>query len=96
MLWLKLSIVLLAVVSQFYIINFQSSREGQDERGKEIQNKTNNFLFGILYLGILILIILHLFEVIPTTTFPNVLLYVFVSLSIFGALYSFIIRRLLQ
>ncbi|PIE91823.1 hypothetical protein CO726_29975 [Bacillus fungorum] len=57
MLWLKSLFLFLIFISQMYIIKFQLSDEAKDERGREIQYKTNNVLYNILYLGIITIII---------------------------------------
>ncbi|MCU4959907.1 hypothetical protein ABWK43_06310 [Bacillus thuringiensis] len=36
MLWLKFLFIVLIFISQMYVISFQSSDDGRDERGKEI------------------------------------------------------------
>ncbi len=75
MLWLKIVFIVLVFIGQLYILNFQSSDEAKDERGKEIQYKTNHMLYHILYLGIILLIVLHLLEIISTPFLPDFLLY---------------------
>ncbi|MBU9722138.1 MULTISPECIES: hypothetical protein [Bacillaceae] len=90
MLWLKILFVVLIFISQMYLLKFQSSAEGKDERGKEIQYKTNNMLFNFLYLGIVALIVLHLIDVVPTKIIPDILLYFTVSLSVFGSIFVYI------
>lgn len=75
-----------------YVISFQSSDEGRDERGKEIQYKTNNVLFNVLYLGIIGLITFHLVDIISAELLPNILLYFMLSLSVLGSVFIFINR----
>ncbi|WIV19543.1 hypothetical protein QPK24_01975 [Paenibacillus polygoni] len=90
MLWVKLLFVVLIIISQMYLLRFQSSAEGKDERGKEIQYKSNSMLFHFLYLGMIALIVLHLIDVIPTKIVPDLLLYLTVSLSVFGSIFVYI------
>ncbi|WP_318502984.1 hypothetical protein [Bacillus sp. T3] len=88
MLIFKIALLLLITVSHFIQFKFQDSAEGKDERGKLIQLQTNSFLFGILYLGVIILIVLNLFDLINGAILEEILLYFVVSLGIFGVLYS--------
>ncbi|WP_249292045.1 hypothetical protein [Metabacillus flavus] len=90
MLWFMISFVVLIFISQMYLLKFQSSAEGKDERGKGIQYKTNSILFNIIYLGMILLIVLHLIDVVPTKIIPDILLYFTVSLSLFGSCFVFI------
>ncbi|MDM5370321.1 hypothetical protein [Bacillus paramycoides] len=92
MLWLKSLFIVLIFISQMYVISFQSSDEGRDERGKEIQYKTNNVLFNVLYLGIIGLITFHLVDIISAELLPNILLYFMLSLSVLGSVFIFINR----
>ncbi|MCQ0955486.1 hypothetical protein L2I63_17365 [Bacillus cereus] len=57
MLWLKILFLVVIFISQMYVIQFQSSDEAKDERGREIQYKTNNVLYNILSLGIIAIFI---------------------------------------
>lgn len=93
MFWLKILFIVLIFISQMYLLKFQSSAEGKDERGKEIQYKTNNMLFNFLYLGIVALVVLHLIEVVPTQIIPDILLYFTVCLSVFGSIFVYIYRN---
>ncbi|PEO56012.1 hypothetical protein CN567_29585 [Bacillus toyonensis] len=93
MLWLKSLFIVLISISQMYVISFQSSDEGRDERGKEIQYKTNNVLFNVLYLGIIGLITFHLVDIISAELLPNILLYFMLSLSVLGSVFIFINRH---
>ncbi|MED1559390.1 hypothetical protein CN285_29185 [Bacillus cereus] len=93
MLWLKSLFIVLIFISQMYVISFQSSDEGRDERGKEIQYKTNNVLFNVLYLGIIGLITFHLVDIISAELLPNILLYFMLSLSVLGSVFIFINRH---
>ncbi|WP_025151351.1 hypothetical protein [Bacillus sp. H1a] len=93
MLWLKSLFIVLIFISQMYVISFQSSDEGRDERGKEIQYKTNNLLFNVLYLGIIGLITFHLVDIISAELLPNILLYFMLSLSVLGSVFIFINRH---
>ncbi|MED1569764.1 hypothetical protein [Bacillus paramycoides] len=93
MLWLKSLFIVLIFISQMYVISFQSSDEGRDERGKEIQYKTNNVLFNVLYLGIIGLITFHLVDIISAELLPNILLYFMLSLSVLGSVFIFINRN---
>ncbi|MDM5291874.1 hypothetical protein QUF81_01035 [Peribacillus simplex] len=90
MLWLKVLSIVLIFISQMYILKFQSSDEGKDERGREIQYKTNNTLYNILYLGVILLIVLHMLEMVSTTYLPDILLYFILSLSVFGSIFTYI------
>ena len=67
MLWLKSLFLVLIFISQMYVIKFQSSDEAKDERGREIQYKTNNLLYNILYLGIIAIIIFQSIDIVPST-----------------------------
>ncbi|MED4206666.1 hypothetical protein [Neobacillus mesonae] len=88
MLILKVSLLFLALVSQFIQFKFQGSSEGKDERGMRIQLETNSFLYGILYLGVIVLIVLNLLDFINGESLGDLLLYFVVTLSIFGAFYT--------
>ncbi|MCI0768311.1 hypothetical protein [Bacillus sp. TL12] len=93
MLWLKILFVVLIFISQMYVMNFQSSDEGKDGRGKEIQYKTNNMLFNVLYLGIIALIVFHLIDIVPAEFLPDILLYFMLSLSVLGSIFILINRN---
>ncbi|MGG0731192.1 hypothetical protein [Bacillus paramycoides] len=93
MLWLKSLFIVLIFISQMYVISFQSSDEGRDERGKAIQYKTNNVLFNVLYLGTIGLITFHLVDIISAELLPNILLYFMLSLSVLGSVFIFINRH---
>ncbi len=90
---LKVLFLVVILISQLYVLKFHSSIEGKDERGKEIQYKTNQALFTILYAGMIALIVLHLVEIVPTMLLPDLLLYFMVVLSVFGGAFTFIYRR---
>ncbi|WP_186575893.1 hypothetical protein [Aquibacillus kalidii] len=90
MFWLEGLFIVMVFISQMYVIRFQSSYEGKDERGKAIQYKTNNMLFNILYLGVVLLVVLHLVEIVPTNSLPNILLYFLLSISVFGSITTFV------
>ncbi|EPY05548.1 hypothetical protein PAALTS15_20323 [Paenibacillus alvei TS-15] len=90
MLLIKILFFILIILSQMYKLKFQSSDEAKDERGKEIIYKTNNRLFNILYLGIILLIVLHLLEFVSTKYLPDILLYFTLSLSVFGSAFLYI------
>ncbi|WP_413380870.1 hypothetical protein [Alkalihalobacillus sp. 1P02AB] len=90
MLMLKILFIVLIFLSQIYILKFQSSDEAKDERGKEITYKTNNMLFNFLYLGIILLIVLHLLEIVSTQYLPDILLYFTLLLSVFGSVFLYI------
>lgn len=88
---LVLKIVFLAVIaaSQMYMIQFQSSPEGKDERGREIQYTTNNRLYTLLYSGVVLLIVLHMVEVIEAKYLADILLYFVLILSVFGSVFTY-------
>ncbi|MDQ0229882.1 hypothetical protein [Metabacillus malikii] len=90
MLLLKILFIAIIFLSQMYVMKFQSSDEGNDERGKEIQLKTNSTLYNLLYLGIILLVVLHLCDVVPTTSLPDLLLYFILSISVFGTVFTFV------
>ncbi|WP_433945578.1 hypothetical protein [Paenibacillus sp. SN-8-1] len=90
MFWLKVLFVVVIFVCQMYVIRFQSSREGQDERGRGIQYKTNSTLYNMMYLGIILLIVLNLLEIVSTKYLPDILLYFIVTLSLFGGVFTYI------
>ncbi|MCU5276253.1 hypothetical protein OCA15_27270 [Bacillus cereus] len=93
MLWLKSLSLVLIFISQMYVIKFQSSDEAKDERGREIQYKTNNMLYNILYLGIIAIIIFQLVDIIPSEFIPDLLLYFVLLLSVLGSILIFINRN---
>lgn len=76
-----------------YVIKFQSSDEAKDERGREIQYKTNNMLYNILYLGIIAIIIFQLIDIVPLEFLPDLLLYFVLLLSVLGSIFIFINRN---
>lgn len=76
-----------------YVIKFQSSDEAKDERGREIQYKTNNMLYNILYLGIIAIIIFQLIDIVPLEFIPDLLLYFVLLLSVLGSILIFINRN---
>lgn len=93
MLWLKSLFLVLIFISQMYVIKFQSSDEAKDERGREIQYKTNNLLYNILYLGIIAIIIFQSIDIVPSESLPDLLLYFVLSLSVLGSIFIFINRN---
>ncbi|MFY4675022.1 hypothetical protein [Bacillus anthracis] len=93
MLWLKSLSLVLIFISQMYVIKFQSSDEVKDERGREIQYKTNNMLYNILYLGIIAIIIFQLIDIVPLEFIPDLLLYFVLLLSVLGSILIFINRN---
>ncbi|MEH6934916.1 hypothetical protein [Bacillus sp. JJ783] len=93
MLWLKSLFLVLIFISQMYVIKFQSSDEAKDERGKEIQYKTNNVLYNILSLGIIAIIIFQSIDIVPSEFLPDLLLYFVLSLSVLGSIFIFINRN---
>ncbi|MDA2359081.1 hypothetical protein PDN49_31115 [Bacillus cereus] len=93
MLWLKSLSLVLIFISQMYVIKFQSSDEAKDERGREIQYKTNNMLYNILYLGIIAIIIFQLVDIVPSEFIPDLLLYFVLLLSVLGSILIFINRN---
>lgn len=93
MLFWKFSLILLGMFSYIYNSKFQSSPEGQDERGILIQNKTNSYTLGAFYISTSILIIFNLLNIVHTNILPSILLYLFISISILSSLISLIYRR---
>jgi len=93
MLWLKSLFLVLIFISQMYVIKFQSSDEGNDERGREIQYKTNNVLYNILYLGIIAIIVFQSIDIVSSEFLPDLLLYFVLSLSVLGSVFIFINRN---
>ncbi|EJS46687.1 hypothetical protein CN445_30125 [Bacillus cereus] len=93
MLWLQSLFLVLIFISQMYVIKFQSSDEAKDERGREIQYKTNNMLYNILYLGIIAIIIFQLIDIVPLEFLPDLLLYFVLLLSVLGSIFIFINRN---
>ncbi|MGH1163295.1 hypothetical protein ACQVTW_30390 [Bacillus mycoides] len=93
MLWLKSLSLVLIFISQMYVIKFQSSDEAKDERGREIQYKTNNMLYNILYLGIIAIIIFQLIDIVPSEFIPDLLLYFVLLLSVLSSIFIFINRN---
>ncbi|GGD08380.1 hypothetical protein [Pontibacillus salipaludis] len=90
MLMLKFLFIALIFLSQMYLLKFQSSDEAKDERGKEIKYKTNNMLFNTLYVGIVLLVVLHLLEIVSTKYIPDILLYFTLLLSVLGSVFLYI------
>lgn len=90
MFWLKVLFIVVVFVCQMYVIRFQSSGEGKDERGKEIQHKTNNTLYNIMYICMILLIVLNLLDIVATKYIPDILLYLILTLSIFGGVFTYI------
>ncbi|GAF66082.1 putative ATPase [Bacillus sp. TS-2] len=90
MVLLKILFIVVIFLSQMYILRFHSSDEAKDERGKEIKYKTNNMLFNFLYLGVILLIVLHLLEMVSTQYLPDILLYFTLFLSVFGSVFLYI------
>ncbi|WP_329767611.1 hypothetical protein [Bacillus nitratireducens] len=93
MLWLQSLFLVVIFISQMYVIKFQSSDEAKDERGREIQYKTNNMLYNILYLGIIAIIIFQLIDIVPLEFLPDLLLYFVLLLSVLGSIFIFINRN---
>ncbi|WP_102027777.1 hypothetical protein [Salirhabdus sp. Marseille-P4669] len=94
MLWLSGLILITIFISQMYILKFNDSEEGKDERGKEIQYKRNNLLYGVLYIGVILLYILvDLFEIIPVEYLPNILLWFVLSLSVLGSIFTYVFKN---
>lgn len=79
------------VICWLYMGRFSSSAEGRDERGKEIQYKTNNVLFQIFFAGVVLLAsLVNSYEVIPVEFLPDILLWLALSLGVFGAILTYI------
>jgi len=93
MLWLTSLSLVIIFISQMYVIKFQSSDEAKDERGREIQYKTNNVLYNILYLGIIAIIIFQSIDIVPLEFLPDLLLYFVLALSVLGCIFIFINRN---
>ncbi|MGE7869211.1 hypothetical protein ACQKNO_24065 [Bacillus paramycoides] len=62
-------------------------------RGREIQYKTNNVLYNILYLGIIAIIIFQSIDIVPSEFLSDLLLYFVLSLSVLGSIFIFINRN---
>lgn len=94
MLWLSILVLIIIFICQMYILKFNDSEEGKDERGKEIQYKRNHLLYGVLYIGIILLYILvELFEIIPVEYLPNIILWFVLSLSILGSVLTNVLKN---
>jgi hypothetical protein len=93
MVWLKSLFLVLIFISQMYVIKFRSSDEAKDERGREIQYKTNNMLYNTLYLGVIAIIIFQSIDIVPSELLPDLLLYFVLSLSVLGSIFIFINRN---
>jgi hypothetical protein len=93
MLWVKILFLVVIFISQMYVIQFQSSDEAKDERGREIQYKTNNVLYNILSLGIIAIIIFQSIDIVSPEFLPDLLLYFVLSLSVLGSIFIFINRN---
>jgi hypothetical protein len=93
MLWVKILFLVVIFISQMYVIQFQSSDEAKDERGREIQYKTNNVLYNILSLGIIAIIIFQSIDIVSSEFLPDLLLYFVLSLSVLGSIFIFINRN---
>jgi hypothetical protein len=73
------------IFSNFYTFKFQKSIEGQDERGQLIQLEVNKSLYGLLFLGNIILIVLNLLDILSADQTVELLLYLLLLVSIYGA-----------
>ncbi|PGW22610.1 hypothetical protein [Bacillus cereus] len=93
MLWLKILCFVVLFISQMYVIQFQFSDEAKDERGREIQYKTNNVLYNILSVGIIAIFVFQTIDIISLEFLPDLLLYFVLSLSVLGSLIIFINRN---
>ncbi|MDR4904278.1 hypothetical protein [Bacillus mycoides] len=93
MLWLKILFLVVIFISQMYVIQFQSSDEAKDERGREIQYKTNNVLYNILSVGIIAIIVFQSIDIVSSEFLPDLLLYFVLSLSVLGSIFIFINRN---
>ncbi|MGE7887705.1 hypothetical protein ACQKN7_10040 [Bacillus cereus] len=93
MFWLKIIFFVVICISQLYVIQFQSSDEAKDERGKGIQYKTNNVLYNILSVGIIAIIIFQSIDIVPLAFLPDILLCFVLSLSVLGSVFIFINRH---
>jgi len=89
----KLFLIILGMFSYMYNVKFQSSPEGQDERGILIQSKTNSYTLGAFYISISFLIVLNLLNLINTNVLLSLLLYFFISISVLSSLTLLIYRR---
>jgi hypothetical protein len=75
------------------LFRFQKSREGRDERGRGIQNEAVKFMYQVLYIGNIVLIVLHLLDVISSDLLADLLLYFIIALSLVGALVTCLKRK---
>jgi uncharacterized membrane protein len=91
---LQTVLLILAVVGQLYMFRFQGSPEGMDERGRDIRYKTTSFMYGSFSLAFLLLIVLHLLSLITSDQFIMISLYVYISLSIVGGVYTYWKKRI--
>jgi cell division protein FtsW (lipid II flippase) len=87
---LKVLFIVIVFICQMYVLKFQSSAEGKDERGREIQYKTNHMLYSVLYLGVILLIVLQLTDIVSIEQLPDLLLYFVLLLSVFGSVFTLI------
>ncbi|WP_100332566.1 hypothetical protein [Bacillus xiapuensis] len=85
MFWLKLLFIGVSVLCTWYVMGFDDNEERKDERGLKIQLKRNNTLYGLLFVGITLLISLNIAGVISTQHLPDILLWFVLSLNVFGA-----------
>lgn len=95
MLWttLLLLLLILAIVGEIFWFKFQGSKEGKDERGKDLSNTTNSFKYAILQIGVAVLFLLELLDVITAEQFVQFLLYFFVSVSVFGSAFLYTLKK---
>ncbi|MED0674261.1 hypothetical protein SAMN04489735_101959 [Aneurinibacillus thermoaerophilus] len=85
--------IITAIVAQLFIMKFQVSPEGNDERGKYIQVKTSSFLYSFLSWAVVISFFLSSKNVFTSEQMLNLLLFFYVSLNIVGAVYIFWKRK---
>lgn len=68
---------------------FTKGKEGDDERGKLIQYKTQSFLFQFTLCGVLLLLMLELSGVLTAQQFRNGIVYLILSCFLVGSIYFF-------
>lgn len=93
MLFVKILLLTVLIVSQVYLTKFKFSAEGKDERGMQIQFKTNFVLYGILNAGVILLVLLQLTQVVSAVMLVDLLLLLSVATTIIGALIVFTMKR---
>jgi hypothetical protein len=77
-------LMLVVLLSNAYFFKFQKSTEGQDERGKLILYKTVSSMYNALFVGSVILIVLHLVDILSAETTIDIWLYFLIFISVYG------------